>query len=58
MRPAAELNYQLAGLVLPAEQARATWHALQAAEQHTTAATAPGAKVSAASAARSPIRCA
>ena len=58
MRPAAEFNYQLAGLDLPAEQARATWQALQAAEQHITAATARGAKVSAGSAAGSPISCA
>lgn len=35
MRPTAELNYQLAGLDLPAEQAHTTWQALQAAEQYT-----------------------
>ena len=35
MRPTAELNYQLAGLDLPTEQAHTTWQALQAAEQHT-----------------------
>jgi flavin-dependent dehydrogenase len=46
MRPTAELNYQLAGLDLPAEQAHTTWHALQAAEQHTAAANRQRAKVS------------
>jgi hypothetical protein len=42
MRPTAELNYQLAGLDLPTEQAHTTWQALQAAEQYTQRAKVGG----------------